>query len=107
MKGNNIRDEGAKFIAESLFFNSSLKSLDLTYNDIEHIPSIFLKIEKLEIWKQRDGVSLKHPPQEIVDKGIEEIKKYYKEFETTSKIIKKKLILIGEERVNFFSRLYV
>ena len=85
MKGNDIGDEGCKELAIGIEFNSSIKSLNLEENLIEHIPSVFLKIPNLQIWNQstwKQQVTLKYPPQEVVDKGIEEIRRFYKENET-------------------------
>ena len=80
---NEIGDEGIKELAVGVSMNNNLQYLNLEYNRIEHIPSIFMKIPQLEIWKQGKDVILKHPPQEIVKQGIEAIKKYYEEYETS------------------------
>jgi hypothetical protein len=98
LKDNDIGDEGIKELAIGVSMNNTLQYLNLEYNQIEHIPSIFLKILKLEIWDQ-GPTKLKHPPQEIVYQGIDAIKKYYKEFQIEVEIIQKKMILIGEEEV--------
>jgi hypothetical protein len=104
LKDNEIGDEGIKKLAIGVSMNNTLKYLNLNRNKIEHIPSIFLKIPKLEIWNQ-SPTQLKHPPQEIVKRGLNAIKKYYEEFKIEVEIIQKKMILIGEEEVRkYFSQ---
>ena len=83
MKDNWIGDEGIKELAVIVSMNNNLQYLNLDHNRIEHIPSIFMKIPELEIWNQEKDVIFKHPPQEIVKQGIEAIKKYYEEYETS------------------------
>src|SRR5690242_7303030 len=79
LKDNNIGDEGCKELAIGIELNSSIKSLNLEENYIEHIPSVFLKIPNLQT-RNQDTLVEDDEDEDDEDEDDEEISDEDSEF---------------------------
>ena len=68
-----------------------------SYNQIREVPPLILKLGKLRTFVAH-GNPISEPPYEVTQKGIEEIKQYYRQLEIKGKdyIYEAKLLIVGE-----------
>jgi len=83
-------------IPESIGKLSNLTQLYLSGNQLTEIPESISKLSNFT-WLSLDNNPLKHPPLEIANRGIKDIKQYFQQFQQGKDYLyEAKLLIVGE-----------
>ncbi|MBC1297457.1 leucine-rich repeat domain-containing protein [Nostoc sp. UCD122] len=93
----NLRDNKLTKLPEAIASLEQLTSLDLSYNQLTTLPEAIVSLQYLTTLGL-SGNPIEKPPPEIVAKGIEAIRNYFRQLETEGidYLCEAKLIIIGE-----------
>ncbi|WP_143288141.1 COR domain-containing protein, partial [Calothrix rhizosoleniae] len=74
-----------------------LTSLDLSFNELTNVPDAIIQLQKLTSLDLQDN-PIETPPPEVVNKGIQAIRKYFRQTQTegTDYLYEAKLLIVGE-----------
>ncbi len=92
-----LRNNQLTAVSEAIGQLHNLRSLSLSYNKLTVIPSAFGKLKKLPVL-YLTGNPIEVPPPEVVEKGIEAIKNYFRQLKAKGKdyLYEAKLLIVGE-----------
>ncbi|MGH2412676.1 MAG: COR domain-containing protein, partial [Microcystaceae cyanobacterium] len=97
LTGLDLRNNQISTISESIIHLKNLTGLDLRNNQISTIPESIIRLKNLTRL-DLSGNPIETPPLEIVEKGIEAIKEYFRQIERegVDYLYEAKLLVIGE-----------